>query len=274
MHRAALIVIGLLLALAACTAADEPDPPARDSAGAASTEPTASVDGSTDPIRERCGLLLPSGLETSAIRLGEDVGADLVGAELGDTSQPGGTVLVLLHQTGTLGLCGWGAFAARAAEAGLPSVAFDLCDWAESTCPDELGRDPRAQVDLAVAHARDELGATRVVLVGASMGGAETVLAVGAGTPVDAWVDVSGPSAWDGVQLQSQAKAIAAKRVPGLVVQATSDGDSEYAAAQQLARTSGADFLDGGAGHGYELLTKRDGTLLPAGQAVLDLAAG
>jgi dienelactone hydrolase len=110
------------------------------------------------------------------------------------------------------------------------------------------------------------------VLVGASMGGSMTVMAVASGADVDAWVDLSGPSGWDGVLLADLAPQVAQQGVPGLVVQATSDGQAEYAAAQTLARDSNAEFLDGGAGHGYELLVDPDGVLLPAGRAVLDLA--
>ena len=265
------LLLGAALALSACSSEatddgpdDGPDDGRVDGSGG---EPDPS-DAAAVPLA-RCGDLLPDAAE--AITLGDGKEVRIAAAEFGDTSAAE-TVLVLLHQTGSDGLCGWGPFATKAAEVGLPSIAFDLCDWGESTCPDGMGSDAGAQVDLAVAHARDALGGSRVVLVGASMGGSMTVMAVASGVDVDAWVDVSGPSSWDGVLLADLAPQVAQQDVPGVVVQATSDGQAEYAAAKALARDSSAEFLDGGDGHGYELLVDPDGVLLPAGQAILDLA--
>lgn len=238
-------------------------------------EPTVLVDtgdpGSSDPteasIRERCASQLP---EQAPIRdvvsLGEDdetrVPAVVVGPE--ETSD---TVLVLLHQVGSA-LCGWGAFATAAAEQGVTSVLVDLCGYGDAECPE--GSTGAVSADLGLGLAA-ELGATRTALVGASMGGSETVLAMAGGTDADVWVDVSGPSSWAGVQLLTAAPRI---DEPGLVVFARSDGDAEYAAGQQLARRTDAEFLDGGRGHGYELLTDLDGALLPGGDRVLAFAQG
>lgn len=60
----------------------------------------------------------------------------------------------------------------------------------------------------------------------------------------------------------------------GLVVQARSDGAAAYAKSRLLARRSDARFLDGGSGHGYELLTRLDGRLTRVGRAVLAHAEG
>jgi pimeloyl-ACP methyl ester carboxylesterase len=259
------VLAGLLL-VSACSS-DDPD---------TGTEPDSSPSTATDPTEalvERCRVDLPDGLEVSAVTLGDGAEVALKAAVLGD---PAGadTVLVLLHQTGASGLCGWGPFAELAAAEGLPSVAIDLCDWGESICPEGLAADPATQVDLAAAHAREVLGADRVVLIGASMGGSLTVTAVAAGADVDAWVDVSGPSGWAGVKLLDLAPRLAQRDLPGLVVQARSDGEAEYTAARALARESGVRFLDGGGGHGYDLLVDPDGGPLPAGRSILDFALG
>jgi len=185
-------------------------------------------------------------------------------------AEPSGTVLVLLHQLGVEGLCGWATFAPQAAAAGFSSVAFDMCAYGGSTCADGEGTPPEDQVALAVTHARDELGAEHVVLVGASMGGSQTVVSVARGAAVDGWVDLSGADTWDGTRLLDVADAVRSRALPGLVVHAPDDGDEEYAAAQALAGATGARFLDGGSGHGWAMLDDHAGALLPAGRSVLD----
>ena len=89
----------------------------------------------------------------------------------------GRVVVVLLHQTDGNGLCGWLPFMPAAADAGLAVLAIDLCRYGESDCravsqetfTDADQTDP---VAVAVDYARTELHAERVVVAGASMGGA------------------------------------------------------------------------------------------------------
>ena len=253
---AAVVAAALALVLTACSGQDD----------------HARAEGGTTAraaLLERCGSAIPAGTEPRPLTLVGAGGARLTAAAFGP--EQADTALVLLHQTGPGGLCGWGRFASRAAEAGLAAVAIDMCGYGGSECPPGLESDPRSQVELAVAHLRAEVGAGRVVLVGASMGGSNTVIAVSDGAPVDAWVDVSGVSTWNGVRLQSRAGAVRTA-APGLIVHARSDGPLEYAAARRLARTSGTRFLDGGSGHGYELMTDYRGRLLPAGRAVIRFA--
>lgn len=253
---------GLALGVALLAGCGSPDAPAHRGSGPATVTRV-----------ERCASALPAGTPVRDVRLTGSDGTDLSAADFG-SSEGSATVLVLLHQTGPSGLCGWGRFAAAAAERGMASIAIDMCGYGDSECAPGVERDPAAQADLALAHARDDLGARRVVLVGASMGGSSTVIAVADGVRADAWVDVSGVSSWDGVRLQSLADELADGGLPGLVVYARSDGPLQYGAAQRLARTAGARFLDGGSGHGYALLTDTDGQLLPAGEAVLRFARG
>src|SRR5690348_13315667 len=143
------------------------------------------------------------------------------------------TVMVLLHQV-TGGACGWGRFATVAAERGVTSVLADLCGYGASDCSERADRDIVGQVRLLTDYARS-LGGDRLVLVGASMGGSQTVRAVAGGVDVDTWVDVSGPSSWDGVNLLGLADRMPAG---GLVVYARSDGAALYSAAQRLAERS------------------------------------
>jgi hypothetical protein len=184
---------------------------------------------------------------------------------------PGRTVLVLLHQTDGGGRCGWGPFGNAVAASGMTALAFDQCGYASADCSVPDPDDPLPQVRLALAFAREQLAATRVVLVGASMGGSRVVRAVAGGARVDAWADISGPSEFDGVALAPLAGRIT---TPGLVaLAADADGEDEAASAQALAMASGATWVPAQGGHGYTLLTD-DATLLPVGQQVLELARG
>lgn len=183
----------------------------------------------------------------------------------------GGTVLVLLHQTDRDGLCGWTPFARHAAEQGLMAIAFDMCGWASSACEEEWDERSSDQVAHVVGEAREEWDAQRVVLVGASLGGARTVFAVADGVDVDAWVDLSGPPSWDGRETAVEAKAV---EVPGLVLHDPDDGDAEYAASRATARAAGVEFVRARGGHGYDILWDVDGSLTRLGQRVLAYAAG
>ena len=225
--------------------------------------------GSARTLSERCGSGIPSGAEVEAVRLPGEEGTTLSAAAF---DGGGDTVLVLLHQTGPWGLCGWGRFATQAADRGLSSLAVDLCGYGDSVCAEGLESRPEVLVDLAASYARETMGARRVVLVGASMGGSETVIAVAGGARVDAWADLSGPSTWDGVRLLGLADRLRKTRLPGLVAHAADDDRLQYAAARRLARASGARFLDGASGHGYELLTDALGLLLPDGRTLVDFA--
>ena len=158
---------------------------------------------------------------------------------------------VLLPQVS--GLCGWGRYATALAEdAGVTSILLDPCGYGDSECSDAGDADPLDEVAPAVRHAREVIGARRVVLVGTSMGGSLTVLAAAAGADVDGWVDVSGPPRWEETDLAAVADSLPA---PGMVVMARSDGASAYRQARALSRRAGATFVDGGSGHGWELLT-------------------
>jgi pimeloyl-ACP methyl ester carboxylesterase len=86
----------------------------------------------------------------------------------GDVLGSGDTAVVLAHEFPS-SLCGWFPYASELARAGLMVLAFD-------------SRSTGARLDLDLAAAVDRaraLGATRVVAMGASMGGAATLLAGG-----------------------------------------------------------------------------------------------
>ena len=179
---------------------------------------------------------------------------------------------MLLHQHGSIALCGWGEFAARAAAAGYPSVAIDLCGYGDSECSGALEDDPAGQVDLAVAHAEQVFGVRSVVVIGVSMGGSNAAVAAADRARVKAWVDVSGPNFWFVERPLEGLAPVLRNRPPGMVVFARTDGQDAYAAARRLAREAGARFVDGGSGHGWDLLTDDRGRLTEVGRSVLTFA--
>ena len=83
----------------------------------------------------------------------------------------GDTSAVLLHQTDGYGLCGFLFYAGYLAKHGVGVVAMDLCGYGQSFCVGRpLGNDPAGQVKVVTDAVRAD-GATRIVLIGASMGG-------------------------------------------------------------------------------------------------------
>ncbi|MFC5178482.1 alpha/beta fold hydrolase [Nocardioides taihuensis] len=223
-------------------------------------------------LAERCLSQIPEPDLVERQQIDDPRGLHLVAGVFLPDGEDAEAAVVLLHQIGGAGLCGWGPWATHAAHAGVAAVAIDLCGYAQSRCAARWNTDPATQVEVAADWAREQLGVSRVVVAGASMGGSQTVRAVADGAPVDAWADVSGPSAWDGVPLSSVAARVDR---PGLVVYARSDGAAEFRAARQLARRTGATFVEGRAGHGWELLTRiQDGELTPVGRTLLELVEG
>jgi hypothetical protein len=76
---------------------------------------------------ERCGR--PDFEATVQTVAGPD-GEALWSASVGT----GGTVALLLHETGRSASCGWWRFANRMAEKGAWAVMLDLCGFGRSTC--------------------------------------------------------------------------------------------------------------------------------------------
>lgn len=240
--------------------------------GCSGAEPAAPrarpAPDATAVLRERCSSAVPVDAELEALTLRGVGGGDLEAARMGPADST--TVAVLLPQTS--GLCGWARWAATAVDAGVTSLLVNPCGYGESVCTPAQDADPLTEVAAATRLARRDIGAERVVLLGTSMGGALTVMAVAAGAEVDAWADISGPSSWEGVDLAPLASDLPAA---GLVAMARSDGPAPFADARALARAAGVPFVPRGYGHGWELLGDPvDGSTTRLGRRLVALSVG
>lgn len=147
-------------------------------------------------------------------------GTRLVGHRFGH----GTTAIVLAHQFGG-DVCQWTPYARRLASLGYTAIAFDFRGFGRSqhrTYPASLRYS--ADISAAVKVARG-LGARRVVLVGASIGGNAVIVAAANTRPlVDGVVSLSAPATF-------RLDAVAAARhltVPVLYVAGTFDEGGIY----------------------------------------------
>ena len=256
MRRAATVLT--LLLLAACGSEEAGDPGAEPSAApeSAPTSATTSAPATEAPWEvldgplSRCG---PQPRTLGGVGLRHQVLRDPeVGRLPAVTAGTGRTVAVLLHQTDGNGLCGWLEHVpALTADPGVAVLAIDLCGYGEAACrPGAAETDP---VALAVTHARTRMDAQRVVVVGASMGGAVGLVAASTLDGLDAAVDLSGPVNWPGSDAVRDGRAL---RVPVLVAMADSEGPEQVEGAQRIVDNApaGSRFVPAAAGHGYDLV--------------------
>lgn len=245
-----LAVVLLLVLVAGCGTSDpgpgRASPPAAPSS--ATERPWSVLDG---PLA-RCGPQ-PPGLEREPFHF-QVLTDPAVGEIPSVTIGHGHTVAVLLHQTDGDGLCGWLEFAAQiGARPGLTALAIDLCEYSDAAC--RPGRAQTDAVEVALRHAGEDLHARRVVVVGASMGGAVALMSASRLGGIDAAVDLSGPVDWPGTEVVRRGRAL---RVPVLVAMARDEGPEEMAGARAVVAhaPAGSRFVPVGSGHGYELLAR------------------
>lgn len=250
-------VLGCFLAasvlLTGCGADDstETDSPApsttSDIPSETASETASDATSGPETIAERCSGNTPRDATLDNVTVKGD-GMRIPAVAVRPTGRPR-AVAVLLPQT-TGGLCGWLPYAARLATRGVLAVSMDVCGYG-ATCRDSITHRIEVQVDAVLARAG--VPDLPITLIGASMGGSQTVRAVARGARVDAWVDVSGLSAWDGDNLIDLVPRITK---PGLIVYARSDGPLEFDRARQLARATGARFHEAPIGHGWDLVLR------------------
>ncbi|MCD4536345.1 hypothetical protein LRP67_19815 [Nocardioides sp. cx-169] len=277
LRRACLVaVLVAALALAGCAGERSQDEEGAGSptdrptdSGAPATETAAEAWDDQEDVAEQCLSDTPASATIRPATL-RGAGMDLRAAAL-LPPRPSGAAVVMLPQAGSPGLCGWLPYAATLTARGIVTLSMDPCGSGASACDDDRAAAIADQVDLAAGWLRREAGARTVVVLGASMGGSLAVRATAQGAAVDAWVDLSGPSAWDGVHLLGLAPRLTS---PGLVARARRDGaSSEFRAARELAARAGARFLALRDGHGWDLVLTLEGDQTATGRVVADFIA-
>jgi pimeloyl-ACP methyl ester carboxylesterase len=151
-------------------------------------------------------------------------GTKLVGHRFGG-KRPGTRTAVVLAHMSEGDLCSWAPYARRLAAKGLFAFPFDFRGHGFSEGSEDHSL-ASADVSAAVRAVRG-LGARKVVVVGASLGGIAAVIAAPSlRPPVQGIVSVSGPAAIPG---ELNARPAAARlRVPGLYVVAEQDQNAGY----------------------------------------------
>lgn len=145
----------------------------------------------------------------------------LIGVELGS----GPRAVILAHQGGAgegPWLCAWMRYARQLALQGYRVLAFDHRGFGSSGRTTHWSRITRVDFDvLAAIRVMRARGARKIVLAGASLGGAAVLSAAALSpTPVDGVISFASPQAFGRVDAVAAARAL---RVPSLFVSAEDD---------------------------------------------------
>ena len=198
-----------------------------------------------------CGTL-PSGLHATTSWLTTGDGVRIYAA----TAGKGDRVVVLAHESGGLGLCGWIPTMQLLAARGIRTVAFDFRGTSPSALPPVRAEDDwRDDVQAAI----DAADAKQLVLMGASFGGAVVVADGSRLHGVDGIVSLSGEPAIPNRHIDAIGN-VGRLRVPLLVVASRLDGYLDEAQARRLVRRAGSAgkqvaVLPGRA-HGWDILNE------------------
>jgi len=210
-RAAALAVAGALLAATAACAADQaPPPPAP--GNSLGTTVTASPGPTLPPIGAECPDQAQRG---HPIRLTNGAGLSLAAVDLGT----GSSGVVLAHQSDG-SLCEWLPYGTALAAKGFHVLAFDFAGSGSSSMPKQ--KTYVEDLRTAVTYLRAQ-GATKVVIIGASMGATMSVVAAAAITPpIDGVISLSPPLTFDGINAEKAAPSL---RSPALFIASEMDGD-------------------------------------------------
>jgi len=180
--------------------------------------------------------------------------------------------VVLIHEAGSRGLCGWWDYAAYLSGRGFHVLLFDHRCTGQSACPagGTGGNGLMSDIEAAVRRLHAD-GAGKVVLLGGSQGASEALIAASVAPP-----GVAGVAALSADELTQPladppypptARDAAPKlRLPALFAVAASDRYLSVDDTRALVAAAGSTSkrlveLDAGAGHGWDLVAARaDGT--------------
>jgi dienelactone hydrolase len=169
----------------------------------------------------------------------------------------GSTAVVLLHESGGAGLCGWLPTMRWLAANGIRAVAIDFRGYPPSGTPALAIYHHYAQDIQAAVDAAHTLGAKHVFVMGASMGGAATVAEAPTLKDVTGVISLSGELELPTSELDAIGAAPKIK-VPFLFVGSESDGYVIGSEARRLTRAVGSKdkqvHLFPGGYHGWDLL--------------------
>ncbi len=165
--------------------------------------------------------------------------------------------MVLLHESGGAGLCGWLPTMRWLAANGIRAVAIDFRGYPPSGTPALAIYHHYAQDIQAAVDAAHTLGAKHVFVMGASMGGAATVAEAPTLKDVTGVISLSGELELPTSELDAIGAAPKIK-VPFLFVGSESDGYVIGSEARRLTRAVGSKdkqvHLFPGGYHGWDLL--------------------
>jgi pimeloyl-ACP methyl ester carboxylesterase len=202
-------------------------------------------------IELKCGDA--HGAHVSPRWLGTEDGERVYAAEGGR----GRRGIVLAPESPPGDVCGWLPYIATLERARLHVLAFDFRGTGDSPAPATPGAQSAYGRDFAAAIARLRAdGATSVVVIGASLGGARA-LTYGAGLDADAIVSVSGEAMLPEFDVNAL-RSMPSLRKPLLIVGSRQDAYLPIPTALQLLRRAGSQdkqtaFFPGG-WHGWDIV--------------------
>jgi Alpha/beta hydrolase family len=218
--------------------------------GAASPTRSAKTEAATeDPpsLARACGSA--SGIDAEPLWLETDDGVNLYAIEAGT-----GRVAVVLAHQGRSDLCEELPFTKTLIAARLRVLAFDFRGNGHSAYPSRNALAYRRDFAVAIKHLK-AAGATRVFLIGASMGGAAAVQNSG-GLPFAGVVSLSGTRLWSGFGINKPGPH--ALRAPFLYVGSKDDWRAPLKEARRIFRSAGSrdkrSTFYRGSLHGWELV--------------------
>jgi alpha/beta superfamily hydrolase len=237
-HKVLALPLVLLLLSAACgTGAASPTRSAKREAAVDDPPSLASSCGSASGIDAE-----PFWLETE-----DSVRLYAIGAGTGSVA------VVLAHQ-GRSDLCEELPYAKTLVAAGLRVLAFDFRGNGHSAYPSKNALAYRRDFAAALKHLERD-GATRVFLIGASMGGAAAVQNSG-GLPFAGVVSLSGTRLWSGFGINRPGPR--ALRAPFLYIGSKDDWRAPLKEARTIVRSAGSrdkrSIFYRGSAHGWEFV--------------------
>jgi alpha-beta hydrolase superfamily lysophospholipase len=204
------------------------------------------VDGPPS-LASACGSA--SGIEAEPFWLRTDDNVRLYAIDAGT-----GSVAVVPAHQGRSDLCEELPYAKTLIAAGLRVLAFDFRGNGRSAYPSKNALAYRRDFAAAIKHLKGE-GASRVFLIGASMGGAAAVQNSG-GLPFSGVVSLSGTRLWSGFGINKPGPR--ALRAPVLYIGSKSDWRAPLKEARTIIRAAGSrdkrSIFYPGSSHGWDFV--------------------